>query len=383
MNMEGLKQLTPIIKILFGWGQILSSFNLTFNIKWPVEFDSLMTFMYAPFNVDLFSLFKDFGCYVDSSYVASFYMHMLMLPLLIVVILSAWATAHAYKAFMCCKLCKPHYDNKTLYARALKMVNLVVFIMYPGIGLRVFRVFALSCFNPKLREPLDENVPEHLQYTETCEPGGRFMTSDLSVKESSEGYQTMRGFAYLFIFLYVIGIPMLYMYILYSKRKIIALDPEQHGEATDPKHHREIVACRMEFGSLYKDYKRKYYWFELVEMGRKIILVGALVMLGSSGMQIFAGIVICFFYVLLASYIEPLTSKTGQMLQYVTSIQLFCTLISGLMITHRTYEREKGIGNEAQDVALAVWLMFSTIVVFIAIVLVVGSVMLILKSLET
>ena len=103
-------------------------------------------------------------------------------------------------------------------------------------------------------------------------------------------------------------------------------------------------------------------------------------MLGSSGMQIFAGIVICFFYVLLASYIEPLTSKTGQMLQYVTSIQLFCTLISGLMITHRTYEREKGIGNEAQDVALAVWLMFSTIVVFIAIVLVVGSVMLIFKK---
>ena len=50
------------------------------------------------------------------------------------------------------------------------------------------------------------------------------------------------------------------------------------------------------------------------------------------------------------------------------------------MITHRTYEREKGIGNEAQDVALAVWLMFSTIVVFIAIVLVVGSVMLIFKK---
>ena len=113
------------------------------------------------------------------------------------------------------------------------------------------------------------------------------------------------------------------MYILYSKRKIIALDPEQHGEATDPGIIAG-VACRMEFGSLYKDYKRKYYWFELVEMGRKIMLVGALVMLGSSGMQIFAGIVICFFYVLLASYLEPLTNKTGQVLQYVTSIQLFC-----------------------------------------------------------
>merc|ERR1712100_308214 len=101
-----------------------------------------------------------------------------------------------------------------------------------------------------------------------------------------------------------------------------------------------------------------------------------LVMLGSSGMQIFVGIIICFFYVLLASYIEPLNSKTDQVLQYLTSIQLFCTLISGLMIVHRTYEREKGIGNQAQDDVLAIWLMFSTIVVFV----VIGSIFTVAKA---
>ena len=121
-------------------------------------------------------------------------------------------------------------------------------------------------------------------------------------------------------------------------------------------------------------------WFELVEMARKISLVGALVMLGSSGMQIFAGIIICFFYVLLASYIEPLNNKTDQVLQYLTSIQLFCTLISGLMIVHRTYEKEKGIGNKAQDEVLAIWLMFSTIVVFVVILVVIGSIFTVAKA---
>jgi len=290
--------------------------------------------------------------------------------MLIGVILASWLTAVVYKKLICCKLCKPHYDHKTLYARVLKLVNLVIFLMYPGIGLRIFRVFALSCFDPKLRDDVDPNdptIPDHKKYTEECEEGARYMSSDLSVKESDPKYITMRAFAWIFMVLYVFGIPTLYITILYMKRKVIAKDPDEEGKSVHPDDHQEVMKCRTEFGSMYKDYKRKYYWFELVEMIRKISLVGALVMLGTSGMQIFAGIVICFFYVLLASYLEPLTSKKDQVLQYFTSVQLFCTLITGLMITHRTYEREKGIGNASQDIALSIWLMFSTVIVFVII----------------
>jgi hypothetical protein len=72
VNLEGLKNIGPTVKIIFGWGQILSSFNITFSVKWPVEFNALMTAMYAPFNVDLFSFFKDFGCFVPTSYTVAF-----------------------------------------------------------------------------------------------------------------------------------------------------------------------------------------------------------------------------------------------------------------------------------------------------------------------
>merc|ERR1711881_274505 len=208
------------------------------------------------------------------------------------------------------------------------------------------------------------------------------MSSDLSIKESDPAYQTMAGFAFFFMFLYVFGIPILYITILYRKRHIIAKDPDDPSVLVDIHDHQEVMKCRKEFGSMYRDYKRKYYWFELVEMVRKISLVGALVMLGTSGMQIFAGIIICFSYVLLASYLEPLNSKQDQVLQYFTSIQLFCTLISGLMITHRSYEREKGIGNPAQDAALGVWLMFSTIIVFLVIAAVLASMCMVVKKLK-
>ena len=149
IDLSGLKNLAPTIKIIFGWGQILSSFNLTFKIQWPQAFDDLMSAMYMPFNVDIFAAFKDFGCSVSSDYVTAFYMHMAMLPMLFTVILAAWLTAKIYKLLMCCKLCKPHYDNKTLYAR-LEIDKFTCIFMYPGMGLRIFRVFAVECYSPKI-----------------------------------------------------------------------------------------------------------------------------------------------------------------------------------------------------------------------------------------
>jgi hypothetical protein len=252
--------------------------------------------------------------------------------------------------------------------------------MYPGMGLRIFRVFAPVCFSPKIVEGTDPINPEYSELE--CEPGQTYMRSDLSVNFDDPKYKTMAWFAYIFIFIYVIGIPAFYILILYKKRHIIAKDPDEEGESVHPDDHQEVMKCRTEFGSMYKDYKRKYYWFELVEMVRKILLVGALVMLGSSGMQIFAGIIICFFYVLLVAYLEPLTSRTDQVLQYVTSIQLFCTLISGLMINYRSFERDNGKTNEMQDLALSIWLMFSTVLVFVVIVTVLASMCMLVKKMK-
>merc|ERR1712065_19992 len=115
--------------------------------------------------------------------------------------------------------------------------------------------------------------PLNPEYSENeCEPGQTYMMSDLSVKLDDPKYKTMAWFAGIFIFVYVIGIPALYILILYKKRHIIAKDPDEEGVAINPDDHQEVMKCRTEFGAMYKDYKRKYYWFELVEMSRKILL---------------------------------------------------------------------------------------------------------------
>jgi heme/copper-type cytochrome/quinol oxidase subunit 2 len=359
INWDALKGMGPTMKIIFGWGQILSSFNLTFSIPWPENFDAILSGMYAPFNIDVFAIFGSFGCFVKTSYPAAFRMHMLMPLILLSVVMTAWAVAKVYRALACDKCCKPHYDDKILKARVLKNVNFILFVMYPGLGLRIFRVFATECFNP----------PD-LQFPTVCAPEDYYMSSDLSVRVTDPEYMEMYTWAWFWMLVYVFGVPGIYIVVLYKFRNTIAHDPDDPNESVHPEHHTEVMAVRTEFGSMYKDYKRKYYYFEIIEMGRKISLVGGLVLLGRSGMQVFVGVIICFFYVLTAAYLEPLTSKTDQMLQYATSIQLFCTLITGLMLNYRAFERKEGLGDPNSDIFLEVWLMFSMFIVFGVILLV-------------
>ena len=107
-------------------------------------------------------------------------------------------------------------------------------------------------------------------------------------------------------------------------------------------------------------------------MIRKIVLVGALILLGEgAGTQLFVGVIICFAYSFTGALFEPLAKHTDQVLQHVTSIQLFSTLCSGLLLRNRMFERMNGIGDEKDDLLVDTALTFSTVVVFVCIFLVV------------
>merc|ERR1711918_62755 len=66
----------------------------------------------------------------------------------------------------------------------------------------------------------------------------------------------------------------------------------------------------------------------------------------------------------------------------MTSIQLFFTLISGLMLNYRNFEKKDGIGDAMQDKFLEVILMLTTVIVFVVIVAVIASLFTALKSIK-
>ena len=120
------------------------------------------------------------------------------------------------------------------------------------------------------------------------------------------------------------------------------MDPDDKNDIIPQEWHAEVIEVRTSYGSIYHDFKREYYYFEIFEMMRKIILVGVLVLLGkAAGTQIFVGVIICFFYVLLGALMKPLIKPHDQFLQYVTSVQLFGTLITGLLLSFNHFCRHR------------------------------------------
>ena len=337
------------IKLIFSWGQILSSFNVTFTVPWPKNFNMLMTALYAPFNLDVFYFFGNFKCQVNTNYRAAFDAHMRVPIILLIVVIISYIAAWTMKKLLCCSCCQSMYDSRTLKSRTWKLINLIIFIMYPGLGIRIFRVFATRKYGDY-----------------------HYLIADLQIRTDSEEYMEMYVQAWIWMVLYVIMIPVLYFVVLLLNRKYIKLDPDNVHSNIPDEDHAKVILVRSSYGGIYSSFKRKYFYFELVEMVRKIVLVGALILLGEgAGTQLFVGIIICFAYSFTGALFEPLAKHTDQFLQHVTSIQLFSTLCSGLLLRNRMFERMNGIGDEKDDLLVDTALTFSTVVVFVCIFLVV------------
>jgi hypothetical protein len=293
----------------------MSSFNVTFKIAWPSSFASLMDGMYAPFNLDIMQYFGPIGCAVQTNYLNSFVLMMGLFALLIMLLLLAALAAWAMKQFCPPNIFKPKYDMKTVRANVMRLINSIVFMMYPGLSLRIFRVFAIRTYG-----------------------GVQYLEADMSIRTNSKEYAELRGYAIFFAFLYTFCIPCVIMTILYLHRKTISKDPDNEDVKIDPDYHSEVLQVRTEFGSIYGDYRRKYFYWEIVEMIRKVILIGALVLVPIASLQIFLGVLICFVYSFMAALMEPFNDSADQTLQFITALQLFLTLATGFYINYRGFE---------------------------------------------
>ncbi len=107
------------------------------------------------------------------------------------------------------------------------------------------------------------------------------------------------SFAVFCIFFYVCGIPAISLFVLWKNKK--NLDNEK---------------IKATYGSLYQAYKPEYWYFECVEMLKKMALAGGLVLVRpGSSTQITIGLLITFAFFLMVLDWHPYEDKTDNRLQ--------------------------------------------------------------------
>ena len=131
------------------------------------------------------------------------------------------------------------------------------------------------------------------------------------------------------IFLFVLGIPFVTFVVLFKNRKL--LNDEQ---------------VQKRYGSLYMQYEKDWWYFELLDTLRRMLLTGGLVLAGAGTVgQIIAGTLVSLFFLLLTTRVSPFRSDLDDFLSFVCNLQQVLLYVVGLGLK----SQQNGAGGTASS----------------------------------
>jgi hypothetical protein len=288
--------------------QVVTQLDFTLNIDFPDEFQRLYRW-FTFVNLDFFKgLVSINACSFAKGFREEFFAHLAMLPALGLITLLVYG-------YYACRKSRNRalpYTSRSAWSAGVKAFNFVVFFMYPGLSTRCFLVF--NCFDVNGRE---------------------YLLVDPSVEcdWSQSAYFSMVVGAVAGIVVYVLGIPLVYARTLYAIRRRL-INP-LHMTEREKKlllRNRKYLRNKRVYGSLFLQYKRQYWYYELVEMVRKALLTGFVSVAGGPVMRAGYGTLVAGIFIVVACNCRPFHMLIDDMLQQGLQIVLFFVFFSGLLM---------------------------------------------------
>jgi len=150
----------------------------------------------------------------------------------------------------------------------------------------------------------------------------------LAYDTSLTGYHV---FGTLFICLYIVGIPAFFMHGLWiAARPNRTIDINRAGVARKSRRQQRLAA---RYGLLYTRYDPAVWWWELVELSRKLLLISALALVGGGVQtQLLAGLGISLLALLLQVHYQPFVRSRMNALNLAALLSTLLTLFVALLL---------------------------------------------------
>ena len=326
-------------KLLLGFGQVLSYFAVTFSsIPWGPRFISLFKF-FELFSFDIFSFFGATSCQFQTGFLEKFAFHMALIPILVGLLYAAYLVA-------ACRVRKPmpsknkkgtKFTRESAKSVFFKLTSLILYTVYVGVSTRIFRLF-------KCRE---------IQ-------GIWYLTSDYTVKCFQDDWNNTSAIAYVCMAVFVVGIPLGQFLVLHHNRMYI----DEAACLDSVVAHRRHVRVKQQYGSLFKDYNVECYYYDLIDLGRRLVLTGGLIMVGgdeNAVAQVFLGILVSVMWLCLVLQKRPYKSQWDTALSAMLSFVLVLTLVTGVCL--RLFELTFDAADVYQREACVFFNFFPAVVV--------------------
>jgi len=170
---------------------------------------------------------------------------------------------------------------------------LVAFVSYPLVATKAFEAF--SCY----------------QFSDS-----RFLKSDVAVECDSSKHDEVKRLAWVAICLYPVGLLVLNAILLFRTRHAIV--------------SKRPTALSKSIAFLHKQYKPEFFWWELIEMLRRFVLVGLMVLMQDTMMQLLIGMLLAAAFLLFQVQAAPYMSMTDNLLAAASSFCLVVVFLSSI-----------------------------------------------------
>ena len=178
-------------------------------------------------------------------------------------------------------------------------VLLLTFLVYSRAGSLVFQMF--DC--------------------EYLEDGNYYLRADYRIQCDSPKHKALQVFAGVMMALYPVGIPVLYAFLLFRDRGVLA--------SSERRMNNPSVRST---SNLWKPYKPSCYFYEVVECGRRILLTGVVLMVDDGiAAKIAVTFMVALFFLFVSEVLAPYESRINAWISRaghaVTSTSIYFALL--------------------------------------------------------
>ena len=184
----------------------------------------------------------------------------------------------------------------------MSMVLLISFLVYSSVSATIFQVFAC--------EPLSDQKT--------------YLRADYSIECDSSKHQAFQVFAGVMIFVYPLGIPLFYAYLLYKNRHVLASENDEEPRETSSKVQ--------PISDLWVPYKPGRFYYEVIECVRRIMLTGVVVFIyPDTAAQVAVTLMIAVVFLVVSVLLAPFVSKWDASLSLIGHGVIFTSVYVALL----------------------------------------------------
>ena len=355
-----IREMRAQIKIVMTTYQIVSTIPSNLSVEFPESFVDFLR-VFSVFNLNVISVVP-FSCQRPYTFIDKLVFTTLF-PVALAILLMLLFVGEGMWNVRNTSLKNPDATTRAkieeLKNQYLTYFFFLTYLVLPSVSTTIFQTFLCTDVDPR---------------NEDSDKYDSYLIADMNISCTSDYYKSGVAYAIFMLLVYVVGIPTMYFVLLYMNREeimhrdyqavstentdvpvneqlekskeLVAEDPEQPVETdgldketdaaalTTPASVAtgEVSAQATRLSFLWDAYEPQYWYWEIVETTRRLVLTAVLSVCGAgSAAQSVLAIILSIVYIKLYGYFAPYERDADDVSAEVGQYQIFFTFLGALI----------------------------------------------------